>query len=289
MTRRRELPSLVAADWLRRHSAEADLRILDASWHLPGSGRDARAEFRAGHVPGATFLDIDRVADPASPLPHMLPSADRFAAEVRALGIDNHSRVVIYDSHGLFGAARGWWMFRVFGHDRVAILDGGLPAWQALGGSLEQGEAQAAGAETFSVRLQADRVRSLRQVWSNLEDPAEQLVDARPEGRFRGTEPEPWSGLRAGHIPGAVNVPFDSLIDPETRRLQSPTVLRQRFGRLDKRPVVCSCGTGVTACALAFGLHRIGRDDVAVYDGSWTEWAGRDDTPAETGPTPAIK
>lgn len=278
-----DFPSLVDADWLWRHSDAPDLRILDASWHLPGSGRDALAEYREAHVPGAGFLDIDRVADPDSPLPHMLPDAERFASEASALGIDNDSRVVIYDTHGLFGAARGWWMFNVFGHDRVAVLNGGLVAWRSQGLPLESGEPPAPAAATFKAHFQPRHVRNLAQVRANLDSRAERLIDARPPGRFAGRDPEPRPGLRAGHIPGAANVPFDSLIDPGTRRLLPPETLRRRLGSDDTRPVVCSCGTGVTACAVAFGLHRLGRDDVSVYDGSWTEWAGRDDTPVATG------
>lgn len=278
-----DFPSLVDADWLWRHSGDADLCILDASWHLPDSGRDARAEYREAHIPGARFLDIDRVADPDSPLPHMLPDAGRFAAEVEALGIEDNSRVVVYDTHGLFGAARGWWMLRVFGHDRVAVLDGGLAAWRSRGFPLESGEPPPPAAATFTARFQPRRVRSLEEVRANLDSRAERLIDARPAGRFAGRDPEPRPGLRAGHIPGAANVPFDALIDPDTRCLLPPEALRQRLENDDPRPVICSCGTGVTACAVAFGLHRLGRDDVAVYDGSWTEWAGRGDTLVATG------
>jgi len=241
------------------------------------------AEYRGGHIGGARFLDIDRVADPDSPLPHMLPDAGRFAEAVGALGVGNDSRVVIYDTHGLFGAARGWWMFRVFGHERVAVLDGGLPAWRSRGFPLEAGMPAPPAPARFTARFRAGRVRTLAQVRANLDSAAERLVDARPAGRFAGREPEPRSGLRAGHVPGAENVPFDALIDPGTRRLRPPGALRQLLASDDARPVICSCGTGVTACALAFGLYQLGRDDVSVYDGSWTEWAARDDTPVVTG------
>jgi len=278
-----DFPSLVSVDWLRRHLAEPDVCVLDASWHLPGSGRDAREEYRRGHIPGAAFLDIDRVADSASPLPHMLPGAEAFAAEVEALGVDGDSRVVIYDTHGLFGAARGWWMFRVFGHERVAVLDGGLAAWQAQDLPLETGTPAAGAGGTLPPRFRPELVRTLEQVRSALGDDAEQIVDARPSGRFRGDQPEPRPGLRPGHIPGSVNVPFDRMIDPSTHRLRPPDELRRLFEALDSRPVVCSCGTGVSACALAFGLHRLGRDEVAVYDGSWAEWGGHGDTPVEAG------
>lgn len=278
-----DFPSLVDTDWLRHRLGDQSLRILDASWHLPGTGRDGLAEYRDAHVPGARFLDIDRVADVDSDLPHMLPDAEYFAAEMASLGVGNDSRVVVYDTHGLFGAARGWWMLRVFGHDRVAILDGGLTAWRAAGLPLASGENPAPSGTRFEAGFRPQMVRDLQQVRANLDTRTERLIDARPAGRFAGEQPEPRAGLRGGHVPGAENIPFDRLIDPETRRVRAPEALRDLFGQSDRRPVVCSCGTGVTACALAFGLYRIDREDVAVYDGSWTEWGGRDDTPVATG------
>lgn len=276
--------SLVDVDWLAAHREQPDVRVVDASWHLPGSGRDAAREFHEARIPGAAFFDIDRIADPDSDLPHMLPYPDRFAAEVGALGIDNDSRVVIYDSHGLFSAARAWWMFRVFGHERVAILDGGLPAWRERGLPLETGEAVAPVPAGFNARFDPDRVWSLEDVARNLETGAARVLDARPSDRFAGSAPEPRPGLRSGRIPGSLNVPFHRVTDPETGRVLTPEALQALFGDSDRRPVVCSCGTGVSACVLAFALHRLGREDVAVYDGSWTEWGGRDDTPVEAGP-----
>lgn len=275
--------SLVDADWLAAHLDRPDLRVLDASWHLPGTGRDAAEEFRQAHIPGAAFFDIDRVVDPESPLPHTLPDADRFAAMIGELGIDNESVVVVYDSHGLFSAARAWWMLRVFGHDRVAILDGGLPAWRARELPLASGQAAPAPA-TFVARLDPERVWSLDDVARNLETGTARLIDARPAGRFAGTDPEPRPGLRSGHIPGSHNVPFDRITDPATKRVLPADELRTLLDDRDERPVVCSCGSGVSACVLAFALHRLGREDVAVYDGSWSEWGGREDTPIESGP-----
>lgn len=280
---RSDLSSLVDVDWLAGHLEQPDLRVLDASWHLPGSGRDAAREFREAHIPGTAFFDIDRIVDPESPLPHTLPDADRFAREVGALGIGNESVVVIYDSHGLFSAARAWWMLRVFGHERVAILDGGFPAWRARELPLASGQAAPIPA-TFSARFDADRVWSLDDVARNLETGAARMIDARPPGRFSGTDPEPRPGLRPGHIPGSFNVPFDRVTDPATKRVLSVDELRTLLDDRDERPVVCSCGSGVSACALAFALHRLGREDVAVYDGSWSEWGGREDTPIESGP-----
>lgn len=274
--------SLVDADWLSENLDEPDLRVLDASWHLPGSGRDARAEYLAEHIPGAAFFDIDRIVDHESDLPHMLPDADHFAAGMGALGIGNDSAVVVYDSHGLFSAARAWWMLRTFGHERVAILDGGLPAWRARELPLEAGEVTP-DPVSFRARLDMRRVWTLDDVARNLETGSACLLDARPSGRFAGMDPEPRPGLPSGHVPGARNLPFDRIIDPDTRRVLPMADLQALFADLDERPVVCSCGSGVSACVLAFALHLLGREDVAVYDGSWTEWAGRGDLPIETG------
>lgn len=275
--------SLVDAEWLERHLRDDDLCVVDASWHLPNTGRDAGPEYLAAHIPGAVFFDIDRVADTDSQLPHMLPDAGHFAREVGRLGIDNDTRVIVYDSAGLFSAARVWWMFRAFGHARVAILDGGLPAWQRQGLPLEAGQVERPPAE-FTARPEPDAVWTRADVQRSLDTGSAAMIDARPPGRFAGIDPEPRPGLPSGHIPGSRNIPFNTVTDPETGCLRAPAELQERFAGLDDRPVVCSCGTGVTACVLAFALHWLGRDDVAVYDGSWTEWAGREGAPIETGP-----
>lgn len=275
-------PSLVSVEWLEHHRGDDRLQIVDASWHLPGSGRVGADEFGKGHIPGAVFFDIDRVADPNTDLPHMLPSADDFAGSVGALGIGNEDTVVVYDALGLFSAARVWWMFRVFGHQRVAILDGGLPAWISAGYPLEAGWPEPEPA-AFDAQLHTDAVWYLDDVGHNLQSEEALVLDARSADRFAGRTSEPRPGLRVGHIPGSVSLPYDRLLDRATGRLRAPEELRALFAGTERTPVVCSCGTGVTACVLAFGLHRIGHDKIAVYDGSWTEWGGRSDTPVATG------
>lgn len=279
------LPSLVDVDWLEQRLREPGVRVVDASWHLPTSGRHAGEEFLAGHIPGAVFLDIDRVADAGSDLPHMLPAAEHFAEAVARMGIGNETDVIVYDTLGLFSAARAWWMFRAFGHARVAILDGGLPAWRERGLPLEAGPAEPARSR-FDADAPDTGVWSMADVRRNLDSGEAVVLDARPPGRFAGREPEPRPGLPSGHIPGSRNVPFDRVLDPHTGCVQPVTRLREVFAPVDERPVVCSCGTGVSACVLAFALHRLGRDDVAVYDGSWTEWAADPDNPVETGADP---
>jgi thiosulfate/3-mercaptopyruvate sulfurtransferase len=276
--------ALVETDWLATRLASPDVRVLDASYYLPGEGRDTAADFRVGHIPGAVFFDIDAVADADNPLPHMLPGAEQFAHQVGALGIANDQHVVVYDTAGLFSAARVWWMFRVFGHDRVAVLSGGMPKWLAEGRPTEGGDGAPAAAE-FAARFRPELARSIEDMRANLESGAAQVLDARGAGRFAGTEPELRPGLRSGHIPGSRNLPYPELVDPATKAVLDAPALGERFAAAGielGRPVITTCGSGVTACALAFGLHLLGHGEVAVYDGSWTEWGGRDDTPVET-------
>jgi thiosulfate/3-mercaptopyruvate sulfurtransferase len=272
------LPTIVSTEWLAKHLGEPDLRVLDGTWHMPQLKRDAQAEFVAAHIPGAVFFDIDRIADRATPLPHMLPSADEFAEAVGALGIGSDDRIVVYDVRGVVSAARVWWTFRAFGHERVAVLDGGLRAWIAEGRPTAAGEASPTRRQ-FRARLRPELVRDFDFMRRNVGSRVDQVVDARSRGRFEGTEPEPRAGLRGGHIPGSVNVPYETLYRPDGTLLPLEA-LRAAFdqGGVDLgKPITTTCGSGITASVLALALHLIGRPDVAVYDGSWTEWATRSD------------
>ena len=274
---------LVTPEWLARNLTRRDVRIVDGSWHMPQLKRDPRAEFAAAHIPGAVFFDIDAIADHATSLPHMLPSAREFARAVGGLGIGARDREIVYDSRGVASAARVWWTFRAFGHDAVAVLDGGLPRWRAEGRPVESGT-PAPRPRKFTARLRRSLVRDLAAMRRNVTTRKAQVLDARSRGRFVGTEPEPRAGLRSGHIPGSLNLPYDELYQQDGTLLP-PQELKAKFeaAGLDLgKPVVTSCGSGVTASVLALGLYAAGRPDVAVYDGSWTEWGGRADTPIET-------
>jgi thiosulfate/3-mercaptopyruvate sulfurtransferase len=274
--------SVVSTEWLARHLGEPELRVLDGTWHMPQLKRDARAEFAQAHIPGAVFFDIDRIADQATSLPHMLPTADAFAEAVGTLGVGSGDRVIVYDVRGVISAARVWWTFRVFGHDRVAVLDGGLRAWKAEGRPLEAGE-PGPPRRQFRATLRPELVRDLESMRGNLATRSEQVLDARSPGRFAGTEPEPRAGLRGGHIPGSLNLSYETLYRADGTLLP-PDALRTAFSAAGVdlgQPVTTTCGSGVTASVLALGLHLVGHPRVAVYDGSWTEWGGRTDTPVE--------
>lgn len=277
--------ALVSSEWLAAHLDAPDLRVVDGSFTLPGVTPTARELYRTHHIPGAVFFDIDDIADEKSGLPHMLPSAEKFAQRMRKLGLGDGHKIVVYDSTGLNSAARPWWMLRVFGHRDVAILDGGLPKWQAEGRKLTD-QLPTPRERHFTARLNTLLLRDKAQLLDNLKTGREQVLDARPRGRFAGTAEEPRAGLRKGHIPGSLNLPYDELVDPKARTVLPAEQLAQRFaaaGLARGKPVVTSCGSGVTACALAFGLHLLGWPDAAVYDGSWSEWGLPGDTPVATG------
>jgi thiosulfate/3-mercaptopyruvate sulfurtransferase len=279
-----QLPPLVSTDWLAERLGRSDLKILDASWYMPAQKRDAQAEYAAAHIPGATFFDIDRIADTESSLPHMLPAPSDFAAAVGALGIGNEDDIVIYDGAGIFAAPRVWWTFRVFGHSRVAVLDGGLPKWQREGRPLDAGTPTPT-PKNFRASPRPKLVRDAAAMRENIASQKELVLDARSEGRFKGSEPEPRPGLKGGHIPHSRNLPFQALIDPASGTMKPADELRALFaaaGVTAKQHVTASCGSGLTAAILAFGLYLTGRDDAAIYDGSWSEWGALPDAPVET-------
>lgn len=278
--------SLIGTEWLADHLRDPAVRVVDGSFKLPGISPTAQQDYAARHIPGAPFFDIDVIYDHGSSLPHMLPRPDEFARHMSRLGIGDRHRVIVYDGTGWASAPRVWWMLRIFGHCNVAILAGGLAKWLAEGRPVTA-EIPAPEPALFTARFRPELVRSKVQLQANLESRREQVLDARAQGRFEANTPEPRPGLRGGHIPGSRNLPYEQLVDPKTKLPLKETELNLRFrgaGIAPERPIVCSCGSGVTACALAFGLHLAGWPDAAIYDGSWSEWGLPGDTRIETGP-----
>jgi thiosulfate/3-mercaptopyruvate sulfurtransferase len=274
---------LVSTQWLAEHRDAPDVKVADATWFLPTLERDARAEYAQAHIPGAVYFDIDDIADDQSALPHMLPSPVKFSSRMRKLGLGDGTRIVVYDNNRYSASARAWWMLRLFGHPDVAVLDGGLAKWRAEGRPVDDRPVVPREAH-FTARQNNLMVRELEQIRSNLVGRREQVIDARPAGRFAGTEPEPRPGLRGGHIPQSLNLPHLDLIAADGTLLPAAELSR-RFAALgidQRRPIVTTCGSGVTACTVALALHQLGAPDVAVYDGSWSEWGGRSDTPIES-------
>ncbi|XP_047952259.1 thiosulfate/3-mercaptopyruvate sulfurtransferase 1, mitochondrial-like [Salvia hispanica] len=291
---------VVSADWLHVNLQEPDLKVLDASWYMPDEQRNSVQEYQVAHVPGAILFDIDGISDKTTNLPHMLPSEEAFAAAVSALGIENKDNIVVYDGKGIFSAARVWWMFRVFGHDNIWVLDGGLPRWRALGFDVQSNSSNDAILKanaayevieevykghkvpiTFQTKFQPHLLWMMEQVRKNMEEQTYQHVDARSKARFDGVAPEPRKGIRSGHITGSKCLPFPQVLD-DSQMLLPADELKKKFDQegisLD-HPIMLSCGTGVTACIVVLGLHRLGKTDVPVYDGSWTEWVVVEDTP----------
>ena len=276
---------LVSTDWLAGELGKPGLRVLDATLFLAADGRDARAEFEAGHIPGAGFMDLAEISDAGSALDFMLPRPEKFASRMQALGVGDGQRVVLYDNSPYHSSARAWWMLTVFGAHDVAILDGGLAKWQGEGRPMESGR-PVVRHRHFTVWEDRSRVRTLEQMLANLKAGTEQVVDARSPGRFTGAEPEPRPGVRGGHIPGARNLHYATLFNADGT-WKSPAEIEAAFreaGIDPDRPVVATCGSGITAAVLLFGLALTGRDAAALYDGSWAEWGGHASTPVVTGP-----
>jgi thiosulfate/3-mercaptopyruvate sulfurtransferase len=276
---------VVSSAWLAERLDAPDIRVIDATWYLPGDGRNAEALYAERRIPGAVFFPIDEIADTDTDLPHMLPSAEKFASRMKKMGVGDGARVIVYDNQGLFSAARVWWTLRVMGHDDVFVLDGGFPAWERAGHPIEEGPPKAKQERHFTARLRSDLVRDLADVRRAVERGRAWIVDARPAPRFRGEAAEPRPGLRSGHMPGAKNVPSSTLVDANGL-LKSREELERLFAAAGAdlgKAAICTCGSGITAAMIALALARLGRWDAAVYDGAWAEWGAREDAPVVTG------
>ncbi|WP_439119116.1 3-mercaptopyruvate sulfurtransferase [Marivita sp.] len=276
--------TLVSTDWLASHMRDPDLRILDASMYMPGSDRDAKAEYAEGHIPGARFFDIDDISDSRSDLPHMAPPIEKFMSRLRAMGVGDGHQVVVYDGAGLFSAARVWWLFKLMGQNDVAVLDGGLPKWVAEGRELED-MPPIIRDRHMTVRRQAHLVKDVTQVSAASKLRDQEIIDARSPGRFRGEEPEPRPGMRGGHIPGSKNVHYSSLLNAD-QTMKSPEETRAIFEAAGvdlSKPAITTCGSGVTAAILSLAMARMGKDDHSLYDGSWSEWGMFPTVPVATG------
>ncbi len=276
--------TLVSTDWLASHMRDPDLRILDASMYMPGSQRDAKSEYAAGHIPGARFFDIDDISDSRSDLPHMAPPIEKFMSRLRAMGVGDGHQVVVYDGAGLFSAARVWWMFKLMGQNDVAVLDGGLPKWVAEGRDLED-LPPIVRDRHMTVRRQAHLVKDVTQVAAASKLRDQEIIDARSPGRFRGEDPEPRPGMRGGHIPGSKNVHYSSLLNAD-QTMKSPQETRAIFEAAGvdlSKPAITTCGSGVTAAILSLAMARMGKDDHSLYDGSWSEWGMFPTVPVATG------
>lgn len=276
--------TLVSTDWLAAHLNDPDLRVVDASWYMAADNRDTRAEYEAAHIPGARFFDIDEISDKRSDLPHMAPPVEMFISRMRAMGIGDGHQIVVYDTAGLFSAARVWWLFKLMGKQDVAVLDGGFPKWQAEGREIED-LPPILRDRHITVQRQAGLIKDVTQVAAASKLGDHVILDARAPERFRGDQPEPRPGLRSGHIPGARNVPFRTVLN-EDGTMKSPDALRAVFKAAGvdlSRPVITSCGSGVTAAVLSLALERIGHANHALYDGSWAEWGMYNDLKVATG------
>jgi len=276
--------TLVSTAWLAAHRSDPDLRVIDASWYLPDAGRDPKAEYKAAHIPGARFFDIDEITDSRSNLPHMAPPPEKFVSRMRAMGIGDGHQVVVYDGSGLFSAARVWWTFRLMGKTDVAVLDGGFPKWQAEGREVED-MPPVLRDRHITVSRQHALVKDVTQVAHAAKLGEAEIIDARSAARFKGEAPEPRPGLRAGHIPGSKNVPYASLLNPDGT-MKPVADLRAVFeaaGVNLSKPAITSCGSGVTAAILSLALERMGHKNHALYDGSWAEWGMYEDLAVEKG------